>query len=134
MSEVGSNTQISAHKTDSTAAKAKTTSNNTPKTTLPTPSKDLPVKNMGGRTFTFCAGWEEIDLKADWVKKLESQYNCKFKNLQLSDYNTLYNSILSGDPLADVMVLSDSNFYPCVQKKLLRNLTGSQYIDVNDSG
>lgn len=98
------------------------------------PSKDLPVKNMGGRTFTFCApSWEVIDLEEGWVKELESQYNCKFKNLQLPDYSTLYSSILSGDPLADVVILNDSQFYQYVQKKLIRDLSPSKYVDVNDS-
>ncbi len=97
-------------------------------------SKTLPVKNMGGRTFTFCApSWEIIDLEESWVKALQSKYNCKFKNLQLADYSTLYSSILAGDPLADVITMGDSNFYQYVQKKLLRSLSASQYIDVDDS-
>ena len=89
---------------------------------------------MGGRTFTFCApSWEIIDLEESWVKDLQSKYNCKFKNLQLADYSTLYSSILAGDPLADVIIMGDSNFYQYVQKKLLRSLSASQYIDVDDS-
>ena len=97
-------------------------------------NKVLPVKNMGGRTFVFCApSWEIIDVEEQWVKDLQNQYNCKFKNLQLADYSTLFSSIVSGDPLADVIIMGDSNFYQYVQKKMLRDLSASQYIDVNDS-
>ena len=98
------------------------------------PSKTLPVKDMKGRTFTFCApSWEFFDLEEDWIKELQSKYNCKLKNLQLSDYSTLYSSILAGDPLADVITLSDTYFYKYVQKKLLLDLAATKYIDVNDS-
>ena len=97
-------------------------------------SQTLPVKNMNGRTFTFCApSWEFFDLEEDWIKELQSKYNCKLKNLQLSDYSTLYSSILAGDPLADVITLSDTYFYKYVQKKLLLDLASTKYIDVNDS-
>lgn len=123
------------------------TTNNTKPTTKPTsgsnanasssPSNSnqaLPVKDLGGRTITFCApSWEVIDTEEGWVKELQTKYNCKFENLQLPDYSTLYSSILAGDPLADVIVMGDSNFYQYVQKKLLRNLSTSQYINVDDS-
>ena len=99
-----------------------------------TNSQALPVKDMKGRTFTFCApSWEVLDLEEDWIKELENKYNCKLKNLQLSDYSTLYSSILAGDPLADVISLSDTYFYKYVQKKLLLDLAVTQYIDVDGS-
>lgn len=120
-SAAGSNPAASSSKGSS-----KVTSSITPKT--------LPVKDMKGRQFVFCApSWEILDVEEPWMKELAKKYNCNFKNLQLSDYTTLYSSILAGDPIADVMVMGDSNFYQSVQKKFLRDLTVSPYINVKDS-
>lgn len=112
--------------------------NDTPTVSVPTNNADvkLPVKDMGGRTFTFAApSWDDtVNVDADWVKELEKKYNCKFKNLNLNnDYTTLYSSILAGDPIADVVVFNYTNFYPAVKKNLLLELKSSGNINYQDS-
>lgn len=95
----------------------------------------LPVKDMKGRTFTFAApSWDVVDTSAAWVKKLEQTYNCHFANRQLgSDYSTLYTSIISKSPLADVVVFNYSNFYAAVKRGFMRDLSSSAYIDPKDT-
>lgn len=92
------------------------------------------VKDMKGRTFTFCApSWEVVETDDAYVKQLQKTYNCKFVNLQLADYTTLYSSILSGSPIADVVILPESKFYVYAQKKLLKSLSDVGTLDVNDN-
>lgn len=92
------------------------------------------IKDMNGRTFTFCApSWDPIKTDESYVKQLEKTYNCKFKNLQLADYTTLYSSILSGNPIADVILLPESKFYVYAQKKLLYSLSDISTLNVNDN-
>ncbi len=80
------------------------------------------IRDMQGRTFVFCApSWDVIDTEEPYIRAIEETYNCHLENLQLADYGTLYSSILATDPLADIIVLNDSNFFSFVQKKLLCN-------------
>ena len=91
------------------------------------------VKDMKGRTFTFCApSWDVVDVDDAYVKALERKYNCKIKNLQLSDYTSLYTSILSGTPIADVVIMPESKFYVYAQKKLLKNLSTVKTLNPED--
>lgn len=97
---------------------------------------ELPVRDMGGRTFTFAApSWSDtVNVDSDWVKALEKKYNCKFENLNLNnDYTTLYSSILAGNPIADVVVFNYTNFYPAVKSNLLLELKSSENINYQDS-
>ena len=98
---------------------------------------EIEAKNLKGRVFTFAApSWDNtVETDLDWVKALEKKYNCKFKNLNLNnDYTTLYSSILAGNPIADVVVFNNSNFYPAVKKGLLKEMKSSKNINYQDSG
>lgn len=124
--------------TGNTQSNNSNTTNNDTSANVPASNADvkLPVRDMGGRTFTFAApSWDDtVNVDSDWVKELEKKYNCKFKNLNLNnDYTTLYSSILSGNPIADVVVFNYTNFYPAVKKNLLLEMKNSENINYQDS-
>lgn len=95
---------------------------------------NLPVKDMGGRVFRIHTGSvgnrEEYD---DWLLELEETYNCRIEFVNAGDYSTIANSIMSGDPLADVISMNDSYFYNFVNRKLLLDLNRLEYIYPEDA-
>ena len=103
--------------------------------TPPAPSEELPVRDMKGRTFVLAAeSWDYVDLEEPWVKELESTYNCKFRNYWYSNsFDTLYSSILSNDPIADILTVNNYRFYQLVSRSFLRDLSSSAYIHPEDS-
>ena len=100
------------------------------------------VRDLGGRTIKFLANWTEpAKGNSDreniyWEKKMEVQekYNCTYEHIYLADdtvYNSFITSILSGDPMADI-VSYKYNPFPAMQQDLFYNLSSLKEFDFTD--
>ena len=95
---------------------------------------NLPVKDMEGRVFRIHNGSNgNRDNYDDWLLELEETYNCKIEYVNAGDYSTIANSIMGGDPLADIIVMNDTYFYNFVNRKLLLDLNSLEYIYPDDA-
>lgn len=100
------------------------------------------IRNLEGRTIKFLANWTEpVKGNSDrenvyWAKKteIEKNYNCKYEHIYLSDetvYDTFISSILSGDPMADI-VCYKKNPYPAIRQGLFYDLSKLKEFDFED--
>lgn len=101
------------------------------------------VRDLGGRTIRFLANWSEPEKGSSdrnnkyWEKKtqIEKDYNCKFEHIQIADstvYDSFVTSILSGDPMADV-VCYKGNPYPAIVQGLFYDLASLPEFDFSES-
>lgn len=101
------------------------------------------IRDLGGRTIRFLANWQEPEKGASdrnnkyWEKKtqIEKDYNCKFEHTYIADgtvYNSFITSILSGEPMADV-VCYKGNPYPAIAQGLFYDLSSLKEFDFNES-
>lgn len=99
-------------------------------------------RDLGGRTIKFLANWSEPQKgNSDreniyWERKTEVQekYNCTYEHIYLADgtvYNSFITSILSGDPMADI-VSYKYNPFPAIQQDLFYNLASLDEFDFSD--
>ena len=84
------------------------------------------VRDLKGRTIRFLANWNEPTKgNSDfnniyWAMKtkVEKEYNCKYEHVYLYDttvYDTFITSILSGNPMADIICYKKNPFYAMKQ-------------------
>ena len=99
-------------------------------------------RDLEGRTIKFLANWTEpAKGNSDreniyWEKKTEVQekYNCTYEHIYLADdttYNSFITSILSGDPMADI-VSYKYNPFPAIQQNLFYNLSNLEELDFTE--
>lgn len=65
------------------------------------------IKDLKGREIVYVAWWDGIDRTSTDGKilsEVEKQLNCKLVERNMSNYQALYTSILSGNPIADIFV------------------------------
>lgn len=100
------------------------------------------VRDLGGRTIRFLANWgEPVKGNSDrenvyWAKKTEVQekYNVTYEHIYLSDgtvYDTFIASILSGDPMADI-VSYKYNPFQAVRQGLFYDLSSLKEFDFTE--
>ncbi len=100
------------------------------------------IRNLNGRTIRFLANWEEpVKGNSDreniyWAKKteIEKKYNCKYEHIHLADttvYDTFISSILSGDPMADI-VSYKRNPFPAIGQGLFYDLSKLEEFDFEE--
>ncbi len=108
----------------------------------PGSSASTEVRDLGGRTIRFLANWgEPVKGNSDrenvyWAKKTEVQdkYNVKYEHIYLSDatvWNTFINSILSGDPMADI-VSYKYNPFQAMRQGLFYDLSSLKEFDFSE--
>ncbi|MBR2488975.1 MAG: extracellular solute-binding protein [Clostridia bacterium] len=118
------------------------TEDNDSKPVSNTQSEKEEVRDLGGRTIKFLANWTEPQKgNSDreniyWQKKTEVQekYNCTYEHIYLADdtvYNSFITSILSGDPMADI-VSYKYNPFPAIQQDLFYNLSNLKELDFSE--
>jgi len=101
------------------------------------------VRDLGGRTINFLANWSEPTKGSSdrnnkyWEKKtqIEKDYNCKFNHIVIADgtvYDSFITSILSGDPMADI-VCYKGNPYPAIVQGLFYDLASLPEFDFSEN-
>lgn len=89
--------------------------------------ESLPVKDMGGRVFHF--GWGspiDHEVYEPWMLEIEKKYNCVIEFGNPGDANAIAVSIKGETPLADIIEVSEENFYKFVQQGLLLDLNAME--------
>ncbi len=104
--------------------------------------QEVEVRDLNKRTIRFLSNWEEpVKGNSDreniyWAKKIEVEetYNCTYEHIYLSDttvYDTFISSILSGDPMADI-VSYKRNPFPAIRQGLFYDLSDLKEFDFTD--
>ncbi len=133
-----SNTSNSTSSVVSSNNSASTSSDSGSTTTVNTEKR-----NLGGRTIKVLANWTEpIKGESDrnnryWAKKTELQrkYNFTYEHIYMSDksiYEAFIASILSGTPMADVVVCSNNPF-PAIKQGLFYDLSKLKEFDFTET-
>ena len=118
-----------------------TPDSNTDNTTSGGKKEPAKIQDLGGRTITFVAGWNEPEKGSStfannyWKKKLEveKKYNCKFKFQQSTTgwYDNMLLSILSGNPSCDVFNYT-GNPYSAIKNNLFYDLKSIDAFDFSE--
>ncbi len=106
-------------------------------------TQEVEVRDLNKRNIRFLANWEEpVKGNSDreniyWAKKteIEEKYNCTYEHIYLSDetvYDTFISSIMSGDPMADIISYK-RNPFPAIRQGLFYNLSDLKEFDFSDS-
>ena len=81
------------------------------KTVKPYKDNSSRIKDLNGRKIVYVATWDATDRTSEAgriISATERQLNCVFEERKMSSYKTLYTSILSGNPIADIFCPSDA--------------------------
>jgi len=94
-------------------------------------------RDLKGRKFTYIAWWDGIDRTSTDGKiltEVEKKLNCKLVERNMSSYQALYTSILSGNPICDIFVpKTPGSVINLASKGMLTPLNELSEFNFNDS-
>ncbi len=95
-----------------------------------------PVMDLKGRKVVIVGTWDATSTSSPAYKlilKLEQKFNCDFIERKMSDYSSLYSSILSGKPICDLFCPSGTTWINLAAKGMLHPLDTLSAINFEDS-
>ncbi len=94
------------------------------------------VKDLKGRKVVIVGTWDATSTSSpsyQLILQLEQKFNCDFVERKMSDYSSLYTSILSGAPVCDLFCPSGTTWINLAAKGMLQPLDTLKAIDFKDS-
>lgn len=92
------------------------------------------AKNLKGRTITYVTFWAESSTSdtRKAIEETEKLLNCKFVHRYMNDYKPLFTSILSGDPIADIVQCKFDECLAMANQGMLIPLNSLSNINLKD--